>query len=116
MHNPWITGLKFEAANKLHRRHRNGDHENAEDVLALGGERVGGRLQDQVGLSELPSLAEPRRRRELTEIAFGGTLACPFLNQFELAIGQVLLTDEIAANASVRFPRRHETASGGLGD
>src|SRR5262245_42911382 len=114
MHNPWISGLKFEAANKLQRRHRNRDHENAEDVLTVGGQRVDGRLQDQVGLSELPSLAEPRRRRKLTEIAFGSTLACPFLNQFELAIGQMLLTDEVAANASVRFPRRHEPGSSGI--
>src|SRR5262249_14348527 len=107
-----VAGQKLNRLDVTRLRDRDRDDEVAEDISRSSGQRVRlWRLDDLIGLPQLPCFIEFWRGGKILSIAFDHSLLNPLANGFDLLVAQSARISELAV-AGFRQPWRHVSARG----
>ena len=107
-----IAGMKFERPDVSRLRGRDRDHERPKDISAIRPHAIRLRHRhDEIGLTETPTTAPRRHRRQRRPITFRCAVSNPALQHVELGVGQPPLVLKLAFTG-FGFPRRHDPAAG----
>ena len=114
MHDAAIARAELESFHVGRRGDWQAEYEDARKIAAVGGDDEGLRKRHgQVWSAKLPSAGPRRGRRQTPRISFRSAGSHPPVDEVDLGVGQVAVTDE---RILIRFglPRRHQASARGL--
>src|SRR5699024_6310977 len=116
MENARIVRAELHRAHVCGRSQRHLDYEIPKDVRTVSLQRIRFRkLQDQVGLAQLPAIWPSGDRRPIGGITLDRSLLHPFLDRVDFLVVKPALVEELPVPSLWR-PGWHQPAFGGLRD